>query len=1148
MLSQGYIALWSIGYLCILFVIAFWGDSLREQAIRRYKPIIIGLAVTVYCSAWSFHGVAAQAVSKGWYFPPTFLGAILLLVFFCPLIKKLIAESKRANITSIADYLSVSYGGSRTLGVLITLVSIVVLVPYLALQLKAITQNYHLLARAELPFDQAFTETTHMGTAFVVALLLGAFAMIFGSRNQDVREHHNGLMLAIAFESIVKLVAFVVLALFVSMVMYDGLEDIFFQVAQNDVLMKELVERREGDGGYLTAMILGCIAMVCLPRQFHVLVVESENPSDINTVRWLFPVYLLVFGMCVLPVAYAGMLLFHDLGISSDQYVLGIPLIAGRVDLALLTYLGGFSAASSMVILACVAMSTMASNELVIPFLSRFNLIDLQNKNRAHRTIRTVRRYVIFTLLLLAYGYYRLLGNQASLGAIGFLSFSLAAQFFPCLFFSLILKSDRRSELAVSAIVGIAVGLGVWCYTLFLPALVDAGFLSQQFLDEGPFGVSWLRPTALFGFEIFSDLSHGVFWSLWANVVSFICLSKSPLAYFRDATFSEGRAATMLELKLLLTRFLGVDQTELALKEYPKLAAARGYADSGDVSVVENILSAVVGSISARNIIETSFTGEAENEKLLDKAAQIFQFGRELLQESIDNISQGISVVDSQLKMVAWNRGYLDIFEYPKGMMHVGCNVADLLRYNAILNGLEGGEVQHFIDKRLKLMASGSAYIHIYTHYTGRVLEIQGAPMGEGGFVTTFTDISNYQETVSTLEETRATLESRVKERTEELQLANRKLRDANHKKTHFLAAAGHDLIQPLNAAKLFATALTHKVKDPETTKLLHNLDHSLHSADAIISELLAIAKLDSGEMQVNAKTFCIGDLLRSLHKEFSIIAQKKNIELRFCYSSLAVTTDEQLLKRILQNLLSNAIRYTNTGKVIIGCRRSKTTSCIEVWDQGKGIPEKEEENIFKEFHRIDKNEQDGGLGLGLATVQRLCQLLEVKIKVESKVGQGSVFRIVLPRTEKRYVSALDGDEQASPRESVLSGMRVLCIDNESTILDGMKAVLETWGCVFYGVTEWSDILPWEPDALLVDFHLNDGITGIELAERFHAKYGDVKPIVVISADQNNDVREQAKSRAYFFLRKPLKAASLWSVLARINDMKSLEGTVAPRQ
>lgn len=1148
MLNQGYIALWSLGYLCLLFAIAFWGDSLREQAIRRYKPVIIGFAVAVYCSAWSFHGVAAQAVTQGWYFPPTFLGPILLMIFFAPLVKKLIVESKRANITSIADYLSVSYGGSRTLGVLITLVSIVVVVPYFALQLKSIAENYHLMARADLPFEQVSASASLMAPAFVAAVLLGVFAMVFGSRYEDVKEHHNGLMMAVAFESIVKLLALVVLALFVSFVMYDGVDDIFIRVAQNDDLMQKLTEMGGSDEGYFTAMILGCISMVCLPRLFHIMAVESESANDINTVRWIFPAYLFVFGVCILLVAYGGVLFFNDLGITSDQYVLGIPIVAGRADLAVLVYLGGVSAASSMVIVACVAISTMASNEIVMPLLSRFRIIDLHNKNTLYRTIRIVRRYTILTLILLGYGYYQLFGYQENIDFVGFLSFSLVAQFFPCLFFSLLLKSDRRNQLAASSIMGIAAGLVVWFYTLFLPELVYAGFLSQQFLDAGPFGISWLRPTALFGLEVFGELPRGVFWSLLANVVCFIALSKNPLASFRGATFSEGRTATMLELKLLLTRFLGVEQADMALKEYPKLAAARGYADSTDVNVVENILSAVVGAISAKNIIETSFTGEAANEKSLDKAAQIFQFGRELLQESIDNISQGISVVDSQLKMVAWNRGYLDIFEYPKGMMHVGCNVADLLRYNATLNGLEAREVQHFIDKRLNLMGSGSAYIHVYTHYTGRVLEIQGAPMGEGGFVTTFTDISHYQETVNTLEETRATLETRVKERTEELQLANRKLRDANHKKTHFLAAAGHDLIQPLNAAKLFATALTHKVKDPETTKLLQNLDHSLHSADTIISELLAIAKLDSGEMQVNAKTFCIGDLLRSLHKEFSIIAQKKNVELRFCYSTLAVTTDEQLLKRILQNLLSNAIRYTETGKVIFGCRRSTATTSVEVWDQGKGIPEKETENIFKEFHRIDKNEQDGGLGLGLATVQRLCQLLDVKIKVESNVGKGSVFRIVLPRCEKRYVSKFEEEERASPRESVLSGMRVLCIDNERTILDGMKAVLETWGCIFHGVTEWQDMLPWEPDALLVDYHLNDGVTGIELAEQFHAKYGEEKPIVVISADQNNDVREQAKSRAYFFLRKPLKAASLWSVLARINDMKSIEGTVVPRQ
>ncbi len=1148
MISQGHVILWSLGYLCVLFFIASWGDRLREQSVRKYKPIIIALGATIYCSAWSFYGVASQAVSHGWYFPPTFLGSIVLLVFFMPLIKKLVAESKRANITSIADYLAVSYGRSRVLAVLITVVSMALLIPYTALQLKAITQNYHLLVTTELHTHTASSEILSIDTALAVALIVGAFAIAFGAKYHDSREQHNGLMLAIAFEAIVKLFAFLILAIFVSTVMFDGVEDLFLRVAQSDAMALEIEARRNDNTGYFTAFVLGMIATVCLPRQFHVMVVESDSPKVMDTVRWFFPTYLIIFGLCTLPIAYAGLLIFEDLGINSEQYVLGLPIVAGRTGLALLTYIGGFSAGSSMVILACVAMSTMACNELVVPFLLRTKLIDLGKKRNARQIIRNIRRAIIVFLVLMAYGYYRLLASHTELGEIGLLSFALVAQFAPCLFFSLTLKPDRRAKLEYAAVVGLCAGFFVWCYTLLIPVMADAGVISADIIAHGLFGFEWLRPTALFGFDAMGRLTHGVVWSLLFNLICFIYWSKNPSSLFRETAIRERRAVTLPELRLLLTRFLGEDQTELALKESPKLMSGRGYANNDDIRIVENLLSGVVGSVSARHVIENSFTGKKESEALLDKTTQIFQFGRELLQESIDNISQGISVVDSQLKLVAWNRSYLDFFEYPKGMVHVGRSVADLIRYNAEKNGLEASEIEHYVEKRAKLMASGSSYIHNYIHYDGRVLEIQGAQMGEGGFVTTFTDITHYQETLNALEETRSTLETRVKERTEELQLANRKLRDANHKKTHFLAAAGHDLIQPLNAAKLFATALNHKVKDDDTLQLINNLDHSLHSADAIISELLAIAKLDSGEMRVNLKAFCIGDLLKSLNKDFSIIAQKKNIELHCCYSSLAVKSDEKLLKRILQNLLSNAIRYTDEGKVLIGCRRTEKHVMVEVWDQGKGIPEAELEDIFKEFHRIDKNAQDGGLGLGLATVQRLCQLLEIKIKVESKEGLGSVFRIVMPIGEKRVASSFVEEEESSGRESVLAGMKMLCIDNESTILDGMKAVLETWGCVFHGVTEWQEDLPWEPDALLVDYHLDDGVTGIEVAEMFQKRFGEDKPIVVISADQNNDVRAQAASRAFFFLRKPLKAASLWSVLARINTMKGLEGTVAPRK
>ncbi|MFL0810658.1 MAG: PAS-domain containing protein [Agarilytica sp.] len=1141
MLSPISLALWSLGYFLLLFLIATWGDRLSERVVRRYKPFFIGFAACIYCSAWSFYGALTQVIEKGWYFPPTYIGAIVLLVFVSPFIRKLLDESKRGKTTSIADFLSLSFGRSRPLAILVTSISIVVLVPYIALQLKAIGESFSLLSQGAYTSVQ-LRNTGPFDAALVATVVLSVFAIAFGTRHLDDREHHNGLLMVIAFESIVKLIAFVAVTYFVITHLFDGVEEIFFNLGRNPYAYAHLQSVQSG-GGYIAAIIVGMFAVVCLPRMFHVLVVESEGSRDLGAVRWIFPSYLLILGVCMLPVAFAGFLKLNEMGVLSEYLVLALPMLSEKVDLALLAYLGGLSAGSSMVILGCVALATMVSNELVVPLLVRRGYMNLGDRGKLGGIVQNIRRIVIVLLMLLAYAYYVLFTQKTTLGAIGGLSFSLIVQFAPAMVFSVLLRPDKRAHLGDAAFYSVLAGSCVWAYTILLPTLSLSAAEPALWLQSGPMGVSWLCPTALFGFDGMSVLTHGVLWSTGLNIFTFLLLTKKPSEIIRETLSGDEHVVTLLELRILLSRFLGADQTELALNQYPELREARGFADKDDIQVVENILAGVIGSESAFHVIEHSFTGEKESETLLDKTSQIFQFGRELLQESIDNISQGISVVDSQMKLVAWNRTYFQIFEYPNGMLHVGRGVADLIRYNAEKNGLEPHEIEEYVTKRLKLMTSGSSYVSTYIHHNGKVLEIQGAPMGEGGYVTTYTDITNYQATVTALEVARSTLETRVKERTEQLQSANVQLREANKNKTHFLAAAGHDLIQPLNAAKLFATALTQKVNDPEIKQLIDNLDLSLHSADAIISELLAIAKLDSGEMRVNPNTFCIGDLINSLKKEFTIIANKKELELHTVYCSLAVNTDEKLLKRVLQNLISNAIRYTDSGTVLIGCRRVKSNIEVEVLDQGKGIPESEIDEIFKEFHRIDKNVHDGGLGLGLATVRRLCELLKIKISVSSEEGQGSIFKVTIPKAEKRHASAVEEDEPAVSRQSVLSGMRVLSIDNEPSILEGMKAVLENWGCTFEGYTEWPEILPWEPDVLLVDYHLNDGVTGIEVAEKFQGAYGEDAQVVVISADQDNNVRAQAKSRAYFFLRKPLKTAALWSVLARIKDMKGLEST-----
>ncbi|UTA46509.1 PAS-domain containing protein [Simiduia sp. 21SJ11W-1] len=1137
MLSYLELLLLSLGYLLSLFAIAWWGDRIAEATVRKFKPYIVALATTIYCSAWSFYGTTAQAAYNGWYFPPTFLGAIVLLVFLAAPLKKLLIAAKKGNATSLADYLAMHFGRSRSLAVIVTAICLVLLIPYIALQLKAITESFHVLTDNMVHSHYLLDVPVFQDTAFYIAIILGVFTIAFGTRHLDAREHHNGLMIAIAFEALIKITAFVAIAWFVTYSLFDGAADLTLQAISNEKV-RALMATHEADQGFIAATVLGLIAIVCLPRQFHVLVVESESERDLHTVRWVVPLYLILFGVCILPIAYGGLLSFENLDISAEHFVLRLPLANDRPDLALLAYLGGLSAGSSMVIVACVAMATMISNELVVPVLLKQRWLRREGNADISQQLRIIRRVVILVLMLFAYGYYHLFANNNALGAIGLTSFALVAQFAPALWLTL----ARRPRHVTSVLAGIGAGFLLWSYTLLLPMLVRAGWLDTALLEFGPAGLGWLRPTALFGLEGLSGISHGVLWSLSANVLTVILLNRK-LAQPASASQDTPDALPVHQLQALASKFLGAKQARLALAQYPDAVLPQAPADSAYVEFVENMLAGVIGSVSARHVVEHA--RGAAPAPLLDETSEIYHFSRELLQASIDNISQGISVVDKNLRLVAWNRRYLELFDYPQDLVHVGRHVADLIRFNAIhLNITEPSEVESFVQKRLTYMGEGSAYVVKRAHQDGRVLELRGSPMPGGGFVTTFTDITDYQNTLDALEDHRLLLEQRVSARTAELQNTNAQLEQANASKTRFLAAAGHDLVQPLNAAKLFTNALLQQfapnsplMPAKQLQKTLEHLNASLHSADSIISELLAIAKLDAGAITPTPEAFYIGDLLNALQQDFQLQAAAKGLQLDVKSQPLTTYTDYKLLRRVLQNLLANAIRYTEQGRVLLSARRHQGQLCVQVWDTGVGIDAAHQSDIFVEFKRLNDSRKDGGLGLGLATVERLCKLLGIEISLRSVPGRGSCFGLTLPLSKaspRRMAPSQRGPAQTAQFE----GLQVLCLDNEPAIVEAMTALLTPWGCIVKGVhtadAAIQALASFTPDVLLADYHLAEDVVGVEVAQQLHEALGRCIPTIIISADYDDQVKAQARAQGFYFLKKPVKVPALRALISRV--------------
>ncbi|AKS42872.1 PAS domain-containing hybrid sensor histidine kinase/response regulator [Wenzhouxiangella marina] len=1182
----------ALGYVAVLFFLAWWGDRrARRQGSWVSHPVIYSLSLAVYCTSWTFYGAVGQAARTGWDFLPVYLGPLLTFAVFGGLIVRIVRVSKEQNVTSISDFLASRFGKTQRLAVLVTLVAVLGVVPYIALQLKGIAMGFDLLTQpagsgmgldAPLPIWQ--------DTALMVALLLALFTILFGTRQLDATEHHPGLMLAVAFESIVKLVAFLLVGVFVTWFMFDGLASVDpFRVdsAQVEAMFAPDNLRLS----FLTILVLSTLAAFCLPRQFHVAVVESTSEKDVRLARWLFPAYLVAIAIFIVPVAVAGLLTFGD-SVEADTFMLSLPMHADQEWLTLLAMLGGFSAATGMVIVAAVALSIMVSNDIVMPALLRGPLTGRAPDADLGRLLLIIRRVVIVCILLLAWVYYRLFGFAESLAGIGLLSFAAVAQFGPLMIAAVFWRGANRR----GALTGLGIGFGLWFYTLLLPVILQTTESGLGLLVDGPFGMQWLRPEAMFGLGIEDSLTHGVFVSLLGNLLGLWLGSLSggersidriQANAFLGAASAPGSdslprtgIATVGDFINLTRRFLGERRTRQTFDDYAQRNGQRlAESEPADAELVrhtERVLSGVIGASSARLVLSSALAGSGmrfdEVVSLLDQTSQKLKFRQELLQSAMENLSEGISVVDGELRLVAWNRSYLDMFDYPDGLIHIGRPIREVLEFNARRGRMGEGEVDELVERRMEWLRQRSPHFFERVGTDGRVIEIRGNPMPGGGFVTSFTDVTERKRTEQALRESerrlteaKADLEARVIERTraltelneelkrevevrarmeEALRLAKREADEANQSKTRFLAAASHDLLQPLNAARLFSSALEQQpALDEASAHLMERLSGSLTSAEELLSALLDISRLDAGAMPTNVREFALREVLEPLHAEFSAIARERGLRFDCVGCSARVVSDPKLLRRVLQNFLSNALRYTDEGRVLLGCRRQDGLLVIQVWDTGPGIPEDQRDVVFREFHRLQEGRRQGerGLGLGLAIVERIARMLDHPITLRSSEGRGTMFAISVPLGE--------GDSTSEPRRLPprsgrrdLSGLRLLCIDNEPDILAGMSSLLEPWGCQVAVARNEDEVLAVirgleaPPQVMLADYHLDDEKNGIDLMNRLRAHYDEALPGILITADQTETVRLEARAQGYRVLNKPLRPAALRALLTRLSN------------
>ena len=1137
----------AVAYVAGLFGVAYYGDRRPLYPTRAWlRPIVYSLALAVYCSSWTFYGAVGSAARDGLAYLPIYLGPILLFVVAFGLFERLVAVAKERRVTSIADFIGSRFGKSHALGALVTLIAVTAVVPYLALQLKAVGMSFDVLAGSGGRADSLFGDT-----ALYIALMLAAFAILFGTRGIDASEHHHGMMLAIAAESLVKLLAFVAVGVYAlgRSRDLDAFAQPFERALENGL-----------PSGFIAQTVLAFAAIFCLPRQFQVGVIECEDPADVRRARWLFPAYLAVICLFALPIVHAGAAAARGHAVAPDAYVLWLPLANGDRLLAIFAYIGGYSAATGMVIVATVALATMVSNDLVMPALLRIRALRLEQREDLSGIVLGVRRIAIVALALLAFAYYRASSQSQNLAAIGLLSFAAVAQFAPAIVGGLYWRSASRS----GVICGLVAGFAVWTYTLLLPSLAGAGWMPTGWIERGPRDIGWLRPHALFNLQGWEPVTHGAFWSLLINValLVFVSLRFRPgvderlrAAAFLDPAFARAPGAgewrgrvRVGELRAIAERIVGERNAERAFAAH----AHDGYADRALLQQTERLLASAVGAATARRMLTSALHGTGlditEAVAMLDETSQALRFNRELMAVTFENMMQGISVVDAELRIVAWNRRYLDFFDYPEGFVYVGRPVADLIRHNAERGLLGAGGVDPHVRRRLAHLRRASPHIWLRTRADGRVIETRGDPLPGGGYLTTFTDVTAYKHAEQALIEANETLEQRVEQRTHELseallaqEQAKRLAEAANLSKTRFLAAASHDLLQPLNAARLFTSALRQQPNlDGESGRLAERIDTAFKAAEELLDALLEASRLDAGKYHAEIGVVPVADVVESLRHQFGVQASARSIRLRFADTRAWVRTDPQLLRRILQNFLANALRYTRSGSVLLGVRREGDDAWrIEVRDSGPGISPEQQHAIFDEFHRGTQASPWGekGLGLGLAICERMARLLGHRLGLVSQPGRGSVFSISVARAAPQPQNARAA---ATPARTVglADGLHVLCIDNDAAILDGMATLLGQWGVGVDRASGIGDALAAvakrRPDLILADYHLDGGENGLDALALARAACEPPPPGALLTADHSTELLAQARRIGYVVLHKPIRPAALRALIAQL--------------
>lgn len=1094
-----------VGLLLLLARMAK-GDQLAPGR-NLWRGVGYGLSLSVLCTSWTFFGAVGLAVRGSWDFLPNALGPILALTILFPVWQRIARAARRDNVNSVADFIASRYGKNRRLGALIAGVSIVGALPYMALQLTALTKATGIVIGSPAPEL----------TAPLILIALAMLAIMVGARRPSLTQHNRGLTRVVTMESVVKIATLVAVALLAISVLRQG---------EGGLTLGTLAQPPRIGPGFLLATFLCTVTMFSLPRVFHIGFVTLTDISDIKVGRWLFPLYMLLWAAAIVPIAVLGQSLAVADG---DMVVLLLPMTFGNPAILTLALLGGFSAGAAMVMVEVIALSAMVANELVIPWMTRWQIAIPQGRSIGEFIV-LLRRLAIIAILGLAYVYFRVMPADTDLARLGFTSLAASAQIVPALIGSVVWQRGQ----ARAAFWSIVVGMLIWGWGVVLPQLGGPGLPLSWAAMPDPF-----------------DLA--VLVSLLANLAIYVGASLLQEPAGRPAPERPAAAPLQREqpvsvldlgdLRRLLRQVLGAPMPVQGMADFAREDGSR-LTDAEPVTpmmarLAERMLAGAIGASSARNVIDLAVARQPERgdvDSMLDQAANAVQFSREIVYAALNGIEDGVVVVDDDLCLLAWNARFLELFGHPAGEVQVGQGIAALISAGQGAGHSAGAPqaLAMMMEARLDAMRQREPQIFEARGSDGRILRVVGRPLASGVYVTIISDVSEVRAAETRMRSITEELEQRVSERTAALTAANAALAEANalaervvSAQNRFVAAASHDLAQPLHAARLYlATAAGEARPESRLHDIIGRADLSIQAADRLLNALLSLSRIEIGGEVPDVRPVALHDLLITLRDEFTPLAEAKGLELHTVCAPQWIASNPDLLRSVLQNLIGNAVRYTAAGRILLCVRPESGRLRIEVRDSGPGIAEEAQELIFREFTRLDRSRAtSAGSGLGLAIAWRICRALDHRLALRSAPGRGSVFSVLVPLAMRPQPAS--GAPMAGP---ALHGLKILCVDDQPDVRQAQTMLLQRWGADVTEAASAGAALDVDGpfDVVLADLNLGGDMDGAALIGALQPSAGIC---VLVTSDVTEKARRLAEGLGVSLLRKPLGAGALRAVL-----------------